>query len=75
MQMEVIPSPQATAPINLHTITSQTWDLNILGYRESHIEYIPVYMIVMLCCWASSSQHFKDYSVFVFRVWQAKNNS
>ena len=59
MQMEVIPSPQTSAPIKLLTITSQTWDLNILGQQESCIEYIPVCRIVMLCCWVSSSQHFE----------------
>ena len=59
MQMEVIPSPQTSAPVKLHTVTSQSWDLNILGQQESHIEYIPVCRILMLCCWASSSQHFE----------------
>ena len=59
MQMEVILSPQASAPAKLHTITSQAWDLNILGQNESRIEYIPVCRIVMLCCWANSSQNFE----------------
>jgi len=31
IQMEVIVSPQASAPVKLHTVTSQTWDLNILS--------------------------------------------
>jgi len=59
MQMEVIPSSQTPAPIRLHTVTSKTWDLNILGQQESRIEYIPVCRIVMMCCWASSSHHFE----------------
>ena len=59
MQMEVIPSPQTSVPVKLHTVTSQTQDCNILGQQESLIEYIPVYRILMLCCWASSSQHFE----------------
>jgi len=41
------------------TVTSQACDLNILGQQESHIEYIPVCRIVMLCFWASSSHHFE----------------
>jgi len=59
MQMEVIPSPQTSAPVTLHSVTSQTWDLNILVQQESCIEYIPVCRIVMLCCWASSSWLFE----------------
>jgi len=59
MQMEVIPSPQTPVPVKLRTITSQIWDLNILAQQESHIEYIPVCRIVMLCCWEISSQHFE----------------
>ena len=51
--------PQTSAPFTIHTVTSQTWDLNILGQQESHIEYIPVCRNVMLHCWASSSQHFE----------------
>ncbi len=58
MQMEVIPSRQTSVSLKLHTLTSQTWDLNILGQQEPHIEYIPVCRIVMLCFWVSS-QHFK----------------
>jgi len=57
--MEVIASPQTSAPVKLHTVTSQIWDLNILGQQESRTEYIPVCRIVMLCCWACSSQHFE----------------
>jgi len=37
MQMEVIPSPQTSAPVKLHTFTSPTWDLNILSQQESCI--------------------------------------
>jgi len=59
MQMEAIPSPQTSAPVKLHTVTSQIWDLNILGQQESRIEYIPVCRIVMLCCWEISTQHFE----------------
>ena len=50
---------KTSASVNLHTVTSQTWDLNILGQQESCIEYIPVCGILMLWCWAWSSQHFK----------------
>ena len=59
MQMEVIPSPQTSATVKLHTVTSKTWDHNILDQQESCIEYIPVCRIVMLCCWANSSQNFE----------------
>jgi hypothetical protein len=73
MQMEVIPSPQTSMPVKLHAVTSQTWDLNILGQQESCVEYIPVYRIVMLCCWAKVVLSIsKEYSVFVFRIRQAK---
>jgi len=72
MQTEAIPSPQTSAPVKLHTVTSQRWDLNILSQQESCIEYIAVCRIVMLCCLASSSE---DCSVSVFRVRQAKNSS
>ena len=51
--------PRRHPRLSLHTITSQTWDLNILVQQESHIEYIPVCRIVMLCCWASSSRLFE----------------
>ena len=44
MRMEVIPSPQTSAPVELHTVTSQTHDLNILGQQESRMEYSAV------CC-------------------------
>ena len=73
MQIEVIPSHQTFTPVKLHTVAFQTRDFNILGWQESRIEYIPVCRIMMLCCWVSSI--LKDYSVFVFRVRQAKNNS
>jgi hypothetical protein len=48
MQMKVIPSSQTVAPVKLHTITFQTWNLNILSQQESCIEYISVCRIVML---------------------------
>jgi len=47
--------PQTSAPFTIHTVTSQARDLTILGQQESHI----VCRIVMLRCWASSSQHFE----------------
>jgi hypothetical protein len=59
MQMEVIAAPRTSAHVELHTVTSQTWDLNIPGQQESRIEYIPFCSIVMLCSWAGSSQHFE----------------
>ena len=59
MQMEVIPSRQTSAPVTLHTTTSQTWNLNILGQQESRIEYSTVCRMVLLCCWASSSRLFE----------------
>jgi len=49
MQMEAIPSLETPMSVKLHTITSQTWDLNILSQQKSRIEYIPVRRIVMLC--------------------------
>ncbi len=60
MQMGVVSSPQTSTPVKLHTVTSHTWDLNILGQQASRIECIPVCRIVMLCYWTSSSQHFEE---------------
>jgi len=56
VQMEVICSPQISVPVKLHTVTTQTWALNIFGQQDSHVVYIPVCTTVMLCCWVSSSQ-------------------
>jgi len=67
MQLEAIPSPQTSVSVKLHTVTSQTWDLNILHQQESHVEYTPVLRTVMLCCWVSSSQHFKGLSCLCLR--------
>ena len=47
MQIDVIASPQTPVHVKLHTVTSQTWDLNILCQLESHIEYIPACRIIV----------------------------
>jgi len=38
VQMEVIPSPRTSVPVKLRTITSQTWDLDILIQQKSCLQ-------------------------------------